>query len=80
MSTDSEGEDAAETTDDEKNRFIREVEARSERSGRRQAKVQRAKSHNQRLGDAVEDWELLSDDPDAEPKEVPSPYYQAGRR
>lgn len=59
---------------------MREVEAQQERRGRRRREKQRRRLHQQRLNDAVEDWELMSDDPKVPMKEVPSPYYDSRRR
>ncbi|GAA5984558.1 hypothetical protein JCM11641_006548 [Rhodosporidiobolus odoratus] len=54
-------------------RFVNEIEGMmADRNKARKGN----RSARKRLEDGVEDWENLSEDPDAEPTEVPSPYYQ----
>jgi hypothetical protein len=70
--------DTTTDTEDENDtpRFVREVEAQAERRGCRRAK---SLSKMQRLEHAVDDWELMSDDPDARPLRVRDPLYDNPR-
>ncbi|BGP17452.1 hypothetical protein JCM10213v2_005485 [Rhodosporidiobolus nylandii] len=54
-------------------RFVNEIEAMEAARGRQRPQ---GRSARKRLEDATEDWENFSDDPDAVPTEVPSPFYQ----
>ncbi|GAA5940245.1 hypothetical protein JCM1841_005028 [Sporobolomyces salmonicolor] len=58
-----------------KERFVNEMEALDEQRGRPRPATRNKKK---RLDDAVEDWELLSDDPDQTPRVVTSPLYGNG--
>ncbi|GAA5961387.1 hypothetical protein JCM21900_006689 [Sporobolomyces salmonicolor] len=58
-----------------KERFPIEMEALDEQRGR---PCPATRNKKKRLDDAVEDWELLSDDPDQTPRVVASPLYGNG--